>query len=853
MKPGRFVCLPFLLVALTPGLCFGQVSLSVQMPDGSPVPRQAWPSVNPLMVGVPFWVWNAYEGLRPRDLPGGKELGQPLTFGQQLVVMAVVFGGALYKSPPSNVDRRELVRRGWVLVGRWPAKAEGLDSEAIGWVEGRYLAQDEAIRDAASGVHLKGWLKRDIRGLKAGQQQVGATGTRSDQEQAGSTEARSDYVKGVTTGLKAPHHEAPSHRQVRFNEFFFIFGQTGNAPDKDFVLLGTEYQFQAGQEDRLLGWFPRWAVEIWYTREALQWNQSENRPLRPGRIYLTPDDALKAHPSQVGPGQPESQVAPKAPSPLRDGDGGTGVKPEVRPLLEERFVDNKPVPLRPDSPRFPILLWPEEERYRYKFPSGWRLVKVGAEGGFVDEEGNPVASAERIKELREELRNVEESIKRLEILLVVDDTESMRPWFQVAAQALEKVVSALTQQSPSAADRQVALAITFYSDFDPDDPGFPPVRTQSLSANPVEIASRLDQLRRHSVSRGGDAREMVFEGIIRGIRAAGFLPLSTKVVIVVGDDADKSDENDPSHLAERQVVEALASFPVPPHFFAIQAFPESGFEDRPVAAAFRKQMDTIARLYREHIQAKFKNKDKDNVKDYQARVLSTDQASRIVQDVVNYFETVAHQQNVWRRELQALRLGDFATRIGPAVQSVLEDLGIEQELAPLRGKQGFQVYLEGYTWLPVGGGDNIGETELVVLLSRREVEDVVAIVREFFDELGGDYNPNKFREILDKALGEKSKDFWEQLLKMTALLGASQRLRKFLKRDPDLSVEDLYELQGRLVRLEDILRGVRYEYRRRGGQGVWMRVGDGEPDDRWFRSFTGEVSWAWIRVRDEWP
>lgn len=798
---------------------YAQTAEPVSMPDGSPLPRTAWSSPNPRLPQLPFRVWNAYEGLRPRSKPEGGEIGSPLSFGQRLVVLAVYRDKVTKVDAPPQAERSDWVRSGWVLVGKELSSSPNVDGpfEVLGWVEGKYLAQEEAIKDPTSRVHRKAWLKRDIRGLRKEEKgfQLKATGG----GQLADT-SQSQFIKSTIQGLKAPHPGAAPHAEVRFSEFFFVFGATGDSPEIDYVLLGTEYQLAddvpGGVERRLLGWFPRLAVELWHTREALQWSEVQNRP--PGRIYLSPQDALKAGPD--------------------------GSNSDVRPLFEERFIDNKPIPMGPADPRFPILVWEEGltfwYRNRHRFPPGWKLLKVGVEGGYVDEEGHPIALAEEIRDLQNKLRQIEEALTRLEILLVIDDTESMAPWFPVAARALESVVEDIRSRKWAS----VALAITYYSDVDPGDLKFSPIRTQKLTSDPAEISKRLNELRNHKVSRGGDPRELVFQGLVRGIREAGFHPLSTKLVILLGDDADKSDENDPNHEAERRVVNELVSFHVPAHFYAIQAFPEERLHERPVAAAFRKQMETLVNLYRMHPRIK--------ESEFQARLLSTNDASRVVQDVAMYVQAVRDQQSIWAAQLQQLRRGDFTARIGPAMEMVIRHLGLEERVSRLKAEKGFQLYSEGYTWHPLGENQQAA-TELVLLLSRADVESIVFTLREVFNELGDNFDPKKFREILDKALGEKTRDFWEQMVAATALVGASERLQRFIDPTAEISLEDLYHLQGALVRLEDILGGVEYTYVRREGSGVWVRAGEPKPAIRFFKSHTGEVSWVWIRVRDEWP
>ena len=764
----------------------------------------------------PIMVRSGYEGYLPRANPGdlGPEGIQPkqgartLKFGELLVATHCCSFGEVVPSSPSEKDINPIRQKLWFLVSEpesWEKPRAG--SQPLGWVEGKYLVFAEALRDPITGLHKKAFLARDIRML-----QNLVTNSR------GQDSAKRDLFEELVAGKKAPRHDAPSNQRIKFHEFLYVFAETGENREKDWVLLGTGYGLDLSNEsdffERVIGWFPLAIVQIWHTREAVQFNSRPERAKGPGKIWLTPEDALQAKP-------------------------GTFLSNTPTPLFSERFVDGKPVPITPRSPRFPVLDWPEREKYRAQFPDGWELVKVGVEGALVDQEGNPLMNAEEIRELREKLRSLESAIQNLQLLLVIDDTESMRPWFPVAARAIEEAIQKLW----SGHQGSFWLAITYYSDYDRLDPTFVPVRTQQLTNDEREIKRRLQELRTHEVRRGYDPREMVFEGIIRGIRAARFDPLATKVVIVIGDDADKSDENDPMHAAEQMVVRELTKFPSPVHFLAIQVYPANRLKERPVAAAFRKQMETICQIYSRS----------ERTVGFTAEVISSDEIPTVVGTIQNYLAAIRDQQIHYKDRLQKLRLGDVPAQIEKGIELVLRELGVAKRLEELARFGAFQLYNEGYAWVPRRGNNVPSETELVLLLSHRELEEIAELLDEIFRELGeGDWDPAKLRELLDKALGEETRNRLDALLKSVALVDSGTTLRRLLTGQAD--TEDLYRLQGFRIRLDDIAKDRKFEYRRLyGDSGVWMRSGKPTPETRWFPSFTGEVRWYWIRVWDEWP
>lgn len=777
----------------------------------------------------PRYAWNAYEGYALRQsLSATQSSGEKLAFGEFLIVTRYRPHEAMGDAA-KIADLDSLLRNSWCFVEKVDFSQK--KSRPLGWVEGKYLVFPESVRDPVTGVHKKAFIKRDPRALLKSERAEPSTGGQA-QKPGDSASKEADAFERLIKPQTVPREDAERNRTdvrmtIRFNEMLYIFAETGTDPENDWVLLGTEYQLDPGEpwqqfQHIIIGWFPRWAVETWITREAVQFNSRPERAPRPGKIWGTPEDAWQARPGVV-------QDRPSASLP--------------RPLFSERFEDGKPIPITAQSLRFPILEWEEEsafkEKHRGLYPEGWELVRVGVEGALVDREGNPLLYADQIKAFQEKLRTLESAVQNLQVLLVIDDTESMRPWFPVAAQAIERSISELWKGHQG----NFWLAITYYSDEDLRDPTFKPIRTQQLSNQPSEVRRRLEELRNHQVQRGYDPRELVFKGIIQGIRAAKFDPLATKVVILMGDDADKSDENDPHHAEERRVVEELLQFPLPIYFLAIQVYPENRLAQRPVAAAFRKQMETICRLYEKSLQGV----------PAAARVISSDQIPIVNDTIWNHLENLKGQQAVLKNDIRRLRLGHVPARIEPGIELALKELGIANELADLRERGVVQLYQTGFVWVPKRGNETPSETEIVLLLSERELQEIGDLLDEFFGEHGeGEFDPLKLSSLLEKAVGEKFKNHFEGLLKSLALKDSGDTLRRIFVQKI-LGREDFCRLQGFFVRLKDILRKKNFEYERQKETGIWMRGRERPHEIRYFLSFTGAVRWYWIRVWDEWP
>jgi hypothetical protein len=712
--------------------------------------------------------------------------------------------------------------------------------------------------DPTTTLHKKGLVKPDPRILALGAARAAGDGA--------SRLGFESYAQQYLTPQRIPQWKSAQPgdnlHALRFHEILFVYAETGKTLDKDWVLLGTEYQWGLESTERVLGWLPRVVVEEWFTREALQWNTSKTRPADRGVIWRTAEAALKFGPTYVIPSAARSgtlaSATPSSTNPTRSQSGNdqqSAVPSEA--LFVERFLDGKPVNYRPELARYPILQWPAKEKYleREEYlkwtKEGWELVRVGVSGSYVNDQGEEIASAEEIRELQEKLRLVRERMSNLQILLVVDETESMRPWFHQAAKAVEEVINRLRREHRGT----VSLAITYYSDSDPDRPWLPPVRGQRLTSDPAEIQRRIEELRTHKVGRGGDPREMVFRGIVQGVREAGFDPLATKLLILLGDDADKSDENDPQHRAEQEVMRALLNFPVPIQFFAIQVVSPEVLANRPVAQAFRKQMSTICQLYTEEVNRSVKivPGSLGDLEQFEANVLSTAEVEKVIASIKDKIDRMRNWMVMQTKRLDQLRLGAVTAEVGPAVDRILEELGLRELVDRLRAGKGFQLYFDGYAWIPKSQTNLTGPLEVVLLLSGRELEDTVRILEDVVGELGaGDWKAEGVRRILEKALGEESKNFLDLMIKSTALVQADSRLNKLLRNM--VTEQDLGELGCRMMRLEDILRDIEFDYvRSRTSPSLCMRQGEGKVVRRWFQSFTGEVRWYWIRVQDEWP
>lgn len=786
----------------------------IRMPDESPLPAVVNRSSHEAgVIAAGVTVINLYDRYKPREQPSqeAKEIPEnALEFLGQYVVAAL--------------DNTSAPR--WALLVRLESNALTV-AQYFGWVPVKYLTTGIALRDPVTTVYKKAFLRPHLAGeVRRTEETSGTRPGRSDTDSKG---RGNDLAE---TARKAPSNQAEPLISVRFFQFFFIFAETGDNPERDWVFLCSEYQIDVSDPSRnarIIGWIPLKSVEIWLTREAVQWNTSPERELTPGIIWRTPEAAIEAGPGEMG----------------REEDI----------LFRERFLDEKPIPLKPDLPRYPIMPWEEEEKYRERirrFP-GWKLKKVLVPGGFIDSNGNPIATADEIVQLQRKLQWLEEQVSHLEVVFVIDDTESMRPWFSVVANAVEKIVQTVKSQP----GLSLKLGVTFYDDYD---------NSLLLRRDPFEcfpltqdVETIVSLIRNRKVSRGGDPEECVFEGIAAAITRSGFSPHATKLLIVIGDDADKSYKHPGQGITESDIANLLCKFPVPIAFAAIQAYPESQLSQRPVAMAFRDQMKAIRERYMKTITNPPNPRHApQNAFTIPPTVVTSSQPNEITHAILNHFTELNVYQKKCMDDIQRLRIGDFSAEVAPGVEALLKELRSDPELLKrLRAATGAQVCWPGYVWMPnlASGSEAKGTAEYVLLLTSREVDDSIYAIRRFFGELGsGQWGQHNLTTLLEKALGEQVKEDFENLiLKKTALEGAGRFVNALLEKRA--TENDLVQLRLRMLKLHDMLNDTERTYVvETDSDGIHFKVvGPPRYESRGFKSFTGETTFYWVRVRDEWP
>lgn len=340
--------------------------------------------------------------------------------------------------------------------------------------------------------------------------------------------------------------------------------------ERTYLLVGAGPRFNPNPRDEsemptsvVKGWVDERQVLTWSTRMARQWDRQSTLPGQTARrdgegwVYKSPADAY-AH------DYPEIYRNVLGQEP-----------PSVKYAFVEVFktdpqLGRVSLEYEPYQMRYPVIDIDDDlakklfDGFPKVHPQGQQvneLKMIGAFGGFAG------MSNQEVDKMRKYVDNLKQAMKQTEILFVIDDTASMN--FSETRDAIAVAIHSIIEEAEQKSHSEVLIATTFFNDTDGHEPGWVPVITRKLEPVKQFGQTIVDIVRRHDLSFGGDAREMVFLGLKKGIEDAEFTPNARRLVVLIGDAGDKSNEND---LAE---IKKLAEWfeperEAPIEFLAIQ-------------------------------------------------------------------------------------------------------------------------------------------------------------------------------------------------------------------------------------------------------------------------------------------
>ncbi len=409
----------------------------------------------------PLYVWSAQEGVTLRVNPSATAsaaVGPPTGFLEPYQVL--------------EVRRIENAGMGseWFLVSR-----RVLPGSSPGWLERRQVLTGlDAEINTESNVAKKVVIVNTVMSLQ--------------------TPGAEEFVDVPIR--KSPMAVAPKSGTLRVLDLAFRY-----AAANGFVLVGPEPRFDPTADGgwpirAIAGWVPEDLTIPFDGQMAAAWARdttlprAELRRLAEGRIYRDHRDAYAS------------------------------LKEPRSALFEEQAdEDHSGLELLPAGPRMPILSFVEKEGYpEVDFLTNNHLIRVAGIGALLAPSDLPPTRAEA-NQIQSELDRLGSRLSSaLQVLFVIDDTQSMRDQFPRVAETVRRIIDDVTR-TPG---RTVEVAVSYYDDFQEGPPGY---HTMSLvDARSPACRILLNEVATHGnrLVNGVDFLEMVADGLEHALDDAHF-------------------------------------------------------------------------------------------------------------------------------------------------------------------------------------------------------------------------------------------------------------------------------------------------------------------------------------------
>jgi hypothetical protein len=775
-------------------------------------------------------VWVTFDGLRARERPralgaANSEIGVRLPFLKDAAV--------------SRKDVRGDDRQLYALLIVTTPDGDGVQ-DVVGWVDQRYLLMSyEPLRDADTLILQKSMIVITVDSVSEGFQKFMAN---PRENRFGAIEAR----------LGPSPDAATSGELIRLSNLFFVYGR---APG--YTLIGRRPLINPASDGGLeapgrviLGWLPNDRVIQWRTREATYWSpDAEAGPHRqvPGEVFTTSDGAFAA-------------LRNKGADPATESTRIT-VEDMYQPGIYGR-------PLRPQQMRFPILNETEPEQDSH----GNVLMKVGTIGSFrgVAADNQKVElPPEEMGKITRDIAELGRASKQVELLFVVDETNSLKPWFPVVADTIKRMLAPIANERGMAEKADVRIGIAFYGD---DFQGNTPSKPGRLMPASQFLRVVLPRLAEHATQDGGDAAEQVFFGLGQAIDFAGFNNASHKLVVLIGDCGNKAVKGSPSmeDLVEKLVRPRDKKWRSA-EYYAIQVGRKEVVEKDPDALHFREEQIALKTLVNTRRDQKYPGlsgpaaaKEPETLSDF-INVYSPSDSEGMITSIVNRYYRLRRRALEMGDELDRVRLA-FSTRLSPETEQQLIARGVP--IDQLKNVQGAQVFQEGYVWRRnARGQEQLRDYLLISLGELGRFYDATAGLEMSPEELGA-LTAQQFISRMLAAMGGEAEGpdralTLSQLAKKRSGFPLQSPLFKRLKPDAQdfrLNAQELADIQWKRAKLKDITDKLHRDWvaeRKAAGGGLMITVHHplkaSRDVSRGFYMQDEVVEWFWIDLKEEWP
>ena len=498
------------------------------------------------------------------------------------------------------------------------------NGKPVGWIESEFfLDRVRCLEDPVTTIPKKAMIRTPENVLKK--------------------QAQGNVIQSSAAILYAPHSAAAQRKQFAWFSYHFVYDRYSDLKNS-YVLLGSGESFSpidnaAKVRKKIHGWVNKAEICEWNTREAFWWNH-QNQAERPtGKVWRFQKAAVAQ----------------------RNGN-------QKMPLFEEIKNPDSPPQGKSRFPKLSHLKFPRENSRLYQI--GW-IAQKGADG-------------KELQEIQRQLIELRNSLNKIDVVFVIDDTLSMKRWFTVTNDIVDEIRVALEGE-----DARVRIAISYFNDairgvgkHQPDNNRLQPIG--SAAAN-----KQLQELRNHREVNNVDAdpHEMMFDGMKQAIDKAGFDRQALKLLIVIGTHPDKSILKS-TRVGDGAIEEVAGrlkpNWSRPIEFYAIQVEPQSN-ED---LKRFGSQIQSVLTEFRGRRKKDFNDtrgigawKNSQNPDDVESMVLK------------RFLKLKEKNQQDQQQLRQAIR-GDWDTRFTKDLKRELEDQGID----PDQLKDSAIDFYECYVW-----------------------------------------------------------------------------------------------------------------------------------------------------------
>ena len=524
------------------------------------------------------------------------------------------------------------------------------------------------------------------------------------------------------------------------------------------------------------------------------------------------------------------------------------------------------------------------------------LVEVAVSGTVKGNEVITKTDPERIHML-EQLEQMELGLKNLDLLLVIDDSHSMRTCFKTVGEVVETMLREQLRDRNNGIITHLRIAVVYFCDtkvgssvrYEPAlnevfEPGMSDAQAQT------RIDQLVEQIKDHKYRDGGDTPEQLYLAINQAIEDnqqrlyEGALAQHHRRIMVTITDASSKPIvlPDGTELSDERTIDALVGRLVPKsprapfEFYAIRVDPENTKADSRhedailLGSQMRAFCDALNQRVRQSDEPIEEVRMAHFFPENDRELLDTDQLSETLKQT---FDAIIKRQKLWSEQITQLRLGKWianASELDAGIFTRLQGLGIDIE--QFSNTDAFDLYFPGRVWMYHRDEHKRGPIQLQTeyLLSFGELQEMVGALNRFANADADTLSdPKKIRAAFEDELVGLSregatfdtfKEAFESRYGFVTKTDFMSMSYKNLTEGLVANSKDFQEFRRKVARLDDLIHGLDRDWKvvEADIAGVKGYKLDSPPKDensrvttpRYFIQPGSDVRYYWVPVED---